>query len=214
MSNARNTAFALVPDGVDYIAFMDDRAVLGPHWMDAIRRNYAKRESVIAGTYCKSEGDGSGAMVRDHRAERKPAGLVDCGGGWLYGCTFALPIEWALEVNGFEEGCDGLSGEDYIFGLMLGNRGRRIDFSVDLAVSQDRTDGSRQQVYRRSDKGTSPNDKSHAALHRFGKRRRTEFTPDLRALRELLKSGNGFPPVGSPEQYTDWYDGQLLSEMI
>jgi len=220
-SNARNTALVVCPEGYDYLAFLDDRCRLGPHWLDAVRDAYTKRASVIAGAYVKTEGPADDPLqqvtAKDHRAGLHPSGKINCGGGWLYGCSFALPLAWALEVNGFEEACDGLTGEDYIFGLMLGNRGRRIDYRTDMLVMQDRTRGNEscKGSYRCTDKGVSPNDKSHAALARFGKRDRTDarFTPDLTALRARYQRGEGFPDVDRSIEHRDWYDGQPIREM-
>jgi hypothetical protein len=211
-SSAMNTAFVLC--ATDYIAFLDDSCRLGPKWLETVRQGCAKRSSVLAGTYVKIE---HGREVRDHRFEREPEGKKDCGGGWLFGCTFALPLAWALEVNGAEEGCDGMGSEDYIFGLMLENNKRRIDFVPSLAVVQERPEQSgvaaeRVGPLRRTDKGVSPKDKSHAALARFGKRQRTEFSPDLRTLRARRASGDLTWPLPDPNM-RDWYDGQLVREM-
>jgi len=135
MSNARNTAFVWCPPDVDYVAFLDDRCVPGPRWLDVVRDGFEKRQSVICGAYEKHE---DGRVSVDNRRQVAPAGKTGCGGNWLYGCTFALPLEWALEVNGFEEGMDGLSFEDVIFGLNLANAGRRVDYRPDLFVTQHR----------------------------------------------------------------------------
>ena len=206
-ANARNTGIALATH--DYLAFLDDRCTLGPSWLAAVRDGERERASVIAGSYDKLE---DGKLTQDHRRDLYPFGKPDCGGGWLYGCSFALPLEWALEVNGQEEGCDGLSGEDYVFGLMLAGQGRRIDFRPRMMVLQDRSRASQHEFTRR-DKGVSPNDKSHAALARFGARTRTEFTPDLRELRRALAAGGSFPVVDPREPHLDWYDGQPISQM-
>ena len=162
---------------------------------------------MLAGSYEKIE---AGGTISDHRLQKHPTGKKNCGGGWLYGCTLALPLEWCLEVNGFEEGCDGLSSEDYIFGFMLENNGRRIDFTPSLFVSLER--GHQINAYRREDKGP-PNDKSnksHKARERFGNRKRTEFTPDLRLFRSLVTQGGAFPIPDPSNDYTDWYDGASI----
>lgn len=208
ISNARNTGAVLC--GTDYLAFLDDRCHLGPGWLAAVRRGEWERRSVVAGSYTKEE-DGGRVSV-DHRLQAFPDGRQDCGGGWLYGCTFALPLAWYLDVNGHEEGCDGLSGEDYILGLMLANRGHRIDFRPELFTLQDRSSRTI-HGYARRDKGVSPRDKSHAAIDRFGRRTRTEFTPDLRALRGRIDRGEGFPGVDHAIEHRDWYDGQPLREI-
>jgi hypothetical protein len=95
---------------------------------------------------------------------------------------------------------------------MLENNGHRIDFVPDLFVDQDRTVGT-EHGFAMMDKGVSPDDKSHAALARFGKAKRTEFTPDLTALRGELARGGAFPLPDPAFEYRDWWDGQLVREM-
>lgn len=207
-SNARNTGIALCK--TDYVVFLDDRCRLGSRWLDTVRRGEHEREAVIVGAYEKLE---NGKTTVDHRLRQCPEGKRDCGGGWLYGCTLALPLEWCLETNGFEEGCDGLSGEDYIFGFMLENNGHRIDFRPSLFVQLERSN-PHANTYVRADKGVAPNDKSHAALARFKPRKRTEFTPDLRALREQLARGEGFPIPDPQADHRDWYDGTRIQETV
>ena len=207
-SNARNTGIVLCQ--TDYITFLDDRCHLGGLWLEAVRSGESSREAVIAGAYEKLE---NGKVIRDHRLEQCPEGKSDCGGGWLYGCTLALPLEWCLETNGFEEGCDGLSGEDYIFGFMLENNGHRIDFQSQLFVQLERS-SSHSNTYVRTDKGTSPNDKSHAAIDRFKPLKRTEFTPDLRVIREQLARGEPFPIPDPLADHRDWYDGTLIRNAV
>lgn len=207
-SHAANTALCLAKH--DYIAFLDDRAMLGGGWLETVRQGNRKRKSVLAGTYEKIE-DGDRKVV-DHRIQASPTGKLDCGGSWLYGCTFALPTNWALDVNGFEEGLDGLGAEDVVFGFNLVNAGHKIDFVPSLFVQLHRPSRSLTPVYRRTDKGTSPLDKSNAALGRFSKRKRTEFTPDLRAMRAELARGGTFP-IPNSSDYRDWYDGGLIREM-
>jgi hypothetical protein len=212
-ANARNTGIVLARH--DYLAFVDDRTRLGPRWLETVRaaetiwRARPLLASVVVGTYEKLE---DGKRTVDHRIGVAPDGKRDCGGGWLYGCSFCLPLAWALEANGLEEGCDGLTGEDYIFGLMLGNNGHRIDFRPAMFVEQDRSMGT-EHGFASSDKGVSPNDKSHAALARFGAAKRTEITPNLADLRALVSIGGAFPIPDPAADYRDWYDGQSIREM-
>lgn len=205
-SNARNTGIVLCQ--TDYVVFLDDRCRLGARWLDTVRRGEQDRGAVIVGAYEKLE---NGKVTVDHRLRQCPEGKPNCGGGWLYGCTLALPLEWCLETNGFEEGCDGLSGEDYIFGFMLENNGHRIDFRPPLFVQLERS-SAHANTYVRVDKGVSPRDKSHAALERFKPRKRTEFTPDLRLLREQLGQGGSFPIPDPRADHRDWYDGTRIGE--
>lgn len=210
-SSAINTALVLCD--TDYIAFVDDCGRLSPSWLETVRRGDRERQSVLAGTYDKlAQGT---VIAEDHRRQREPTGKTNCGGGWLYGCTFALPLEWALETNGAEEGCDGMGAEDYIFGLMLENNGHRIDFVPSMAIALERgeifTCAESSSIRRTGDKGVSPNDKSHAALARFRVLTRTEFSPDLRALRARRAAGALVWPLPDPN-LRDWYDGQLIRE--
>lgn len=214
-----NTALVVCPPSADYIAFVDDRAKPGPRWLETIYSGSCTRASVLAGTYERIETRGDAVVTTyDHRIELHPAGLANCGGGWLFGCTMALPLAWALEVNGFEEGMDGLTFEDCVFGLNLENSGRRIELSPSLFVSLDRTGASvstKGGSYAATDKGKCPNNKSHAALARFKGRQRTEFTPDLRELRRRwhdLGLGEAAWPRVDPD-LRDWYDGEFVRDM-
>jgi len=217
-ANARNTALCYCQD--DYIAFLDDRVRLGPTWLETVRRGYRERTSMLCGPYDKIE-DGpvdtnnvSRAVTPgtrlsiDHRKEIKPGGMRDAPGGWLFGGNFAGPIEWLLDVNGHEEGCDPTGQEDCILGLMLASRGRRIEFSIAMAATQDRTGDVHVPAFPRLDKGPSPRDRSHATIDRFAVRRRTEFTPDLRALRARVLGRELQPfPIPDPlHDHRDWWD--------
>ena len=192
-SQALNTALCLARH--DYVAFLDDRCVLGDRWLATVRDGWKRREAVLAGSYERVFGNGQREV--DHRLKLCPDGKVDCGGTWLYGATFALPLEWALEVNGFEEGMDGLAQEDCVFGFNLANAGHRIDFVPSLSVTLHR-EPSTGHAYERA-----AEDKVQAALARFRVRSRTEFMPDLRDLRKRVLAGGEFP-IPDPNAM-DWY---------
>jgi len=201
-ANARNTAIVLCR--TSYICFLDDRCKPEAGWFDQIRRGERKRESVICGPYDKHEDWG---LSLDHRRQREPRGQKNCSGSWCFGGNFALPLDWALEINGCEEGCDPVGLEDCMMGHMLSNRGRRIDFVIEMSVQQDRRGFVHPLNFPRQDKGRSPHDKSHALEDRFRGRKRTEFTPDLTALRSQLAKGGTFPIPDPKADHRDWYDG-------
>lgn len=225
MSNARNTSFALCQ--TDWIACLDDRCVLEHGWFARLlHAMHDPSPSVLAGAYTKLTNMKveNGVVVspgtvigKDGRRTASPGGTRRADGSWTFGCCFALPLAWALEVNGFEEGCDGLSFEDAIFGLMLKNTGKSIWYDPTFAILEDRspeetsTNHSVGGVFKRTDKGVSPKDKSHAMLTRFGTRARTEFTPDLVELRRVLAEGGSFPIPDPTYEYRDWYDGELVN---
>lgn len=208
-SNARNTGIVLASRS--YLAFLDDRSRLGRSWLASVRRGAAERQSVLAGSYDK---DDDPRILVDHRRSRCPTGRKNCGGGWLYGGSMALPLDWALEVNGLEEGCDGLAGEDCIFGHQLANAGYRIDFVSEMYVCKERRGQSREHRLVAVDKSSAGSvRKSEVAKIRFGRRKHTEFTPDLRALRAAIGRGEPFPDVDPAAVHRDWYDGQAIAEM-
>ena len=161
VSNARNTALCLCE--TDWIAFLDDRCVLMPGWYDclkqAIRHGYA-----VCGSYEKRAGmtvesgvikHGGTVTGEDARIGNDNGVVRVPGGEWMFGCNFALPLEWALQVNGVDQTCDGLSMEDAIFGLQLQNNGFPIMYDKRMKIVEDRTPEHCGPVMRREDKGES-----------------------------------------------------------
>ncbi len=213
---AKNAVFVYAAH--DYVAIVDDRCHLGPKWLAAVRRHERERASAVAGTYTRAHWDDHGTHIRtdvDSRmtyatSQGKGSGWIGADRAWLYGMVFAMPLEFALRVNGHESGCDGVSMEDIIFSCMLTNAGVRIDWDPDMLIAQDRRFSEIGPPYIREDKdrSKSPKDKSHALLDRFGWRKRTEFTPDLRELRAIAQAGQPMPvPNYDRETLVDWYDG-------
>jgi len=226
-SNAANTGICLCR--TEWVMFCDDRGVLLPGWRAAVEDAMAGGYGVC-GSYEKRHGmvvesgiiadpgtlDGSdprSPQGRDHRALVSSA-LADAPGSWWFGCVNALPLEWALQVNGYEELMDSLSMEDCIFGLMLKNNGFPLKYDPRLKLIEDRTPGKCGPAMRRSSKERWPNDaedKGHGALARFGVRKRTEHHWDLRAIRAAVLRGGPFPRHnGHPER--DWFDGMKIQD--
>jgi len=223
-SNSRNTAICLCKN--DWIAFLDDRCVLQPRWLGAIR-NAMERGYGVFGSYEKRTGitvkngviehagivtgeDGRRAYVKEHRADNAP---TQAPGAWAFGCNLALPIEWCLKVNGFDESCDSLSMEDVIFGAMLENNNFPLQYDHRMAVVQDRTPGQTGPAINRSSKEKHPHDetdKGHEALRRFGKQKQSSHHWNIREIRDQVLAGKPFPRATQPTH--DWYDNQPLSE--
>ena len=191
-----------------------------PTWMEAVRRAMVG-EYAVCGSYEKRSGMtvengvivNAGIVTGKDNRDSGSQDVRQANGGYWYGCTTALPLEWALNVNGYEELLDGMSFEDIPFGMMLNNNGYPIRYDPTMKLIEDRTPGELGPVMRREDKGVSPNDKSHAALKRFGVAKSADnFGWNLRDIRARLERGAGFP-VPDPEFiWRDWYDGQLIRE--
>lgn len=228
-SNDLNTAICFCR--TDYISFIDDRCVLMPGYLDAIERlMYSAHPYVLLGAYEKRTGmtvqngviENGGIVVgkddreafceknfTDPRHHLKPP--YKAYPSWVYGCSITLPLEWVLQVNGFSEICDGMGGEDTMFGLHLAKCGFPIFYDPRVKMIEDRTPADCGPVMRREDKGVSPNDKSHALLDRMG---RLEYAPNNFDLRKLRKDALDGKPWSIPTAPTnDWYDGQPLNEM-
>lgn len=220
-SAALNTAICLCKS--DWMAFCDDRAVLMPGWLDAIKRamkgNYA-----VCGSYEKRSGmtvtDGvitnPGTLIGEdprkksinHQMWKLTGGAWGNAGQW-FGCTNALPLEWALQVNGYDESCDSMRYEDTTFGGMLAENGYPIKYDPRMGIVEDRTTGH-DALVKSQDKGVSPNDKSHALLRRVAGKKQATHHWNLREIREKVLRGEPFPIPNQPTH--DWYDYQLLSE--
>lgn len=230
-SNARNTAICLCK--TEWICFFDDRCVLMPGYLDALEAamdgGYA-----MAGAYEKRTGmtveNGAirhGGIItgKDGREEHcqlnKLPTPLPCGGDWAFGANFALPLEWALECNGYPEIADGLGFEDVLFGLLVVNNGHPIKYDPRAKVVQDRTPELCGPVYRKEDKGRGvgpqEDEKAWKLLKMFKNGKHAKHTPgfefDIRNMRWNALGNNPFPKPPNVE-YKDFYDGQPIKEFI
>lgn len=218
-SNARNTAIALCK--TEFIACFDDRCVVMPGYAEAVR-DAIKGNYVMCGSYqkrinMKAENgfivDGGTITGEDHRFMQHPMGLSPAPGEWVFGCNFALPIEYALAVNGFaEDYCDGMSFEDCIFGMQLHNNGFAIRYDPRARIIEDRTPSELGKPMLRTSKERFPNDtqdKCHKALAKLRGLKTSQNSYDLRTLRDSMLAGGTFPPSTAARK--DWFDQQDIA---
>lgn len=228
VSNARNTALCLCK--TDWILFLDDRSVLQPGFMDAVRVAMAGKY-IMAGSYEKRQGmtveNGAikhGGIIQahdprspyfggqDHRIDVSAGKVVDCQGSWLFGCCLLMPLEWALAGNGYPERCDSLSFEDCIFGVILQNNKFPMKFDPRAKMIEDRTPDKLGTPMKRSSKERWPNDKTdkaHTSLKWVATATRSDNDYDIRELRAKIQAGEPWPIPNDPDA-KDWFDGQLV----
>jgi glycosyltransferase involved in cell wall biosynthesis len=133
-SSARNTG--LVYARAPYVFFVDDCSVLMDGWWRAAREAI-QSGIVVAGAYYKCwEMRVAGGALETFR--REDAGVdsrwalgdaqraVRVGGGQLFGGCIGAPRELLLQVNGFDELCDSIGGEDWHLGVRLEFAGATI----------------------------------------------------------------------------------------
>lgn len=213
-SNALNTAICLCK--TEWIAFVDDRSVLMPRWLDciydamkseyAVCGNYEKRANMkVVGGVISDPGVTLGADNRTYH--ERPYRVRD----W-YGGHGALPLEWCLAVNGFSEDlADGLGSEDSCFGITLRNSGYPICYDPRMKIIEDRTPGEIDGALKRADKGVSPNDKSHAIISIINDKTTSQNSFDIRNLRDRVLSGEPWPAPSA--SHLDWFDQTPISQM-
>jgi hypothetical protein len=125
-ASARNTG--LVYARKPYVIFVDDACVLGERWWRAAQEA-ARAGRVVTGAYRKDWGmeitrgvllksrecsgiDSRWSLGDDSRAVR-------VGGGQLFGASIGAPRDLLLQLNGFDELCDSIGGEDWHLGVRL-----------------------------------------------------------------------------------------------
>lgn len=205
----------------DYVVMVDDRSVIGPDWMKAVRRAEGERY-VLAGSYQKRTAmtvengliRNGGIIVAEDPRKSSTDGPIPCGGEWFYGCCTGAPLEWWLEINGAPERCDGMSFEDVISGLLMQNNGFPMYYDKRALLIEDRTPDLIGPAIRRSSKELYPNDtsdKAHTLLAQVrGGQKQSLNGYDLRELRLRIRAGEKFP-LPDPNE-VDWFDGKPLSE--
>jgi hypothetical protein len=225
-ASVRNTAFCYAQGG--HVTFVDDLSVLRPGWLHS-HREAAAGHYVLSGLTDKIKNisvDDNGDVIsydehppgKDSRRTQFPAtGVHPSNGSWLYGGTFSVPLEGALKVNGQDEICDSIGGEDYDFGIRLARAGYVLRITAECATYEDEDAHHTESPMVRLDKpwsGSMGPYGSNVLYNRLMQENR--FLPlgnnfNLRELREKILAGDTFPVTGQPDKY--WLDGQPLTEM-
>lgn len=236
-ASARNTG-VLLSSG-DYLVFVDDVSVLMPGWWDAVKRN-AKRGIVVSGSYEKhfemAVTDGiivssrAHKMGKDSRWDMGGNDPVKLTGSILFGCSLGLPSDVIMDVNGFDEICDSIGGEDYHLGIRLNNSGFNVYYDRNMMTVESEELHNQPYLMRREDR-VLPADKYMERLRDFGVTKRhyignwdsSHMILDiLYGLKQKWTVGNNysivkdrphkmlFPPASDT---LHWFDNKPLIEM-
>ncbi len=218
-SNAHNTAIILCE--TEWIAFVDDRCVLVPGWLNCVKDAMAG-EYAVCGSYEKRSGmQVENGVVVDPGTElgvdtRPQVGEPIPTTDW-YGGSCALPLEWCLELNGYSEDlCDGLGSEDSMFGRTLVNAGYPIKYDSRMRIIEDRNPYEIDGALKRADKNMYREErkaKSWAIVKAFYQKTSSQNSFDIRHHRNRVQHGESIDALMPSASHLDWYDNTPISEM-
>lgn len=124
-ARARNTAIMAAKH--PYFVGIDDLSVITSTWWPQVK-HAASSGYPVAGAYWKKKNVvvENGEIVsaedwlpgRDTRWDYgSDQGIVPWHGGSVFGCSFGIPTELLLKINGFDEQASAEGGEDYCLGI-------------------------------------------------------------------------------------------------
>ncbi len=185
-----------------HLACIDDLSVLMPGWLAAVREA-AEYPGITCGAYRKVRAlevkDGAVESFRDFmpgmdsRWKRgSDTRAVPCDPGMMYGCSFVVPIEAALAVNGWPHYSNGMGYEDCVTGVVMAKHGFPFRYDRRMLTYESDEHHFVGKQMRRDDPGRSPHDKSHV-LKQMGAELRTlpndwPCAGGLREVRALVLS--------------------------
>lgn len=229
-SSSRNTAIALCKG--DFLVCVDDLSVMKPGFL--LQVEHARDNGyLVMGVYEKVDRlkveDGviksfkAAPNSMDSRfAHSSPDGAVPYPATSLYGCSFGLPIEAALAVNGFSELCDSVSLEDCEFGARISRTGIKSYLNRNMFTYEDRLAHAEGPVMRRTARPVQgfvppPDGKPEADWYIVANSVRNPYCVqalgnefNLRELRQSMLNGGKWP---KPTISHDWATGKPLEEM-
>jgi len=189
-AGARNTA-AIVAEH-DYIVFIDDLSAVYPGW-----RSYHQNAAEKGWIFCGSCSSVRGLKVlpngqihyskmwgRDGRPDHQPTDEpIQMYPSWVFGSNVGIPMKCLLKVNGYDELCGRMGGQDVQLGARLGNAGYSdiMYFDKNCLINED-------QWYHHAS-ANSP-DLTVTAKEYPLRRWKTEHDHHLAASKELLQKHN------------------------
>jgi hypothetical protein len=236
-ANSRNTGICYAQH--PYVVFCDDLSILMPPWLLNVRRA-AIEGCLICGAYRKvlelRVRDGFVSGFKDHPngydsrwSRGSDVGEVKCQPGELFGCSFGALVEDLLAVNGLEEACDAVGGEDYNLSLRLWKHGKQPFYNRNMLTWESEEAHHEAPPMLRIDPKVDPDkcirmpngmvihnpqtDASHVILTIAldGGPQPVGNLFDLRQLREMALSGRKVPAPTEPSVF--WPTGEPLKGM-
>ena len=240
-SNTRNSGFVCAK--YPFVAFCDDLSVPGRQWLDQVL-HAAFHGYCVAGMYKKVRKlvvENGIRMAHEEFPEGvdsrwsygSPNGIVPWSGS-IFGCSFGVPLETALAIDGFEMATCGSGNEDSDFGIRLRRFGAKIFLNQNMftfedeeahhtqehksMATRDRKEVPRERLPAAYDAYQIPNEaekyfSDHVLINRVVNEART--TPilgqDLRAIRAEFQE-SGFVPIPT-EPTVDWRSGESLATL-
>lgn len=240
-SNTRNTGFIVARS--PYVVFIDDLTLPMPLWFNQAW-HAANNGYVVAGMYkkvlqlevergrllaCKEFPPG----VDSRWASGSDGGILPWSGSGIYGCSFGVPLELALRVDGFEPACNGSGLEDCDFGIRIERAGGRVMLNRNMLTLESEEDHHTQgfkHVGRQRklvspdrlpagyDNYSMPNEaekyfSDHVLLNRV-RNETSRIVPTLPENLAVIRAeyqATGLVPIPTTE--TDWRDGTPLKDL-
>ena len=176
-SLARNTG--ICHSTGDYIVFVDDLSVLLDGWLNAVIQA-ANENYCVLGTYEKrnhmvvENGVLISSTQESHDTRQMIYERTPANGGWLYGCSFGLPIEYALKINGFDHICDCIGTEDTQMGARLQRTGLPIYLDRRMKTIESAELHFGEGNYFRRESFPCSKQRYYDMLHKYGVQQRPE----------------------------------------
>jgi hypothetical protein len=222
-SNARNTG-AMAASGT-YLVFVDDVAVIMPSWFAAVKRAY-KKNMTVCGAYQKhyqmevedgkitsSRMNTAGKDSRWNRGNDYNTTVIP--GGSLFCCSMGIGKENFFSVDGFDELCDSIGGEDYHFGIRLNNAGYAIHYDRSMFTVESEELHVQPYLMKREDRVLPPQAYLQRLTELGVKGRKTSGNWDSsHMILDILMYTKQTKAIGAGDGVNHWFDKKPLIEML